>query len=91
MNQPTTALDHWAVQDLRNQALAVFTHRDLAGQCWRDTRPMFDFRERSDVAIDVSRAALDHAVRRGLVELHPRDHHLFRFTHDPDQQDTPSC
>lgn len=72
--------DAWAVQYLRTHALAVLTSADPAAPVWRDTRPMLDPRERSDIAIDVAELALEHAASRGLIAYHPADRFLIRLT-----------
>lgn len=52
---------------------------DEHGQRWYDIRPMLDPRELSDPVVDMNRVALDYALLRCIVVVHPAHSHLVRI------------
>jgi len=68
--------DQAAVADIESNCLSV---RDASGQLWHDTRPMLDEREHCAEAIDMNRAALEHAAARGLIERRLSAPHIVRI------------
>jgi hypothetical protein len=67
--------DTYSLEVIESECVA----EQRAGVKWLDTRPMLSADERGGESVDIMAVALQHAIDRRLVFVHPDQVHLVRL------------